>query len=291
MKGGEEQQLHKTPEEIMDEIKKEHSDPVGELGNALRNVFPNLPKLPINNLSRESIVDSISDSKVVQSATTLAEGAATNVVEKAGDLLGIDVDNPQQVSEKLDNINKALTNPENVEKAKNVAANLANVGLLGLQAAEPFIDPLVDKVAETAQKGLEKTGKLALSTAANVSSLFLGPIVQIPRTIMTALEAGNSVVNTGSEIVTTASDTINAITKNFKQIANENKNVLDRTQKSISEFVNPINQVNQIKSTSILKNNQYQNKMGGTRKKQLYKHNKNNINYKTKSKKVRFYFD
>jgi len=303
MKGGEYQtQLHRTPEEIMSEIKKEHSDPVGELSTTVYNALPEIPllsKLP-SHLSTESIVDSISDSKIVQSASTLAEGVATNVVEKAGDLIGIDVDNPQQVSEKLDNINKALTNPENVEKAKDVAANLANVGLLGLQAAEPFIDPLVDKVTETAQKGVEKASKAFVSTAANVSGLFLGPIIDIPRTVMSALEAGQSVMNTGSEIVTTASDTINAMTQNFKQIANENKDVLDRTQKSINEFVNPINQINPINPTSILKQAKYQypnqykyiNKMGGTRKKQLhYQKNKHTKNYKNKSKKVRFYFD
>jgi hypothetical protein len=291
MKGGE-QEKYKTPEEIMSEIKEEHSDPVGDLSKKVYDSLPEIPKLPIPSLSS----DSIADSKVVQSATTLAEGVATNVVEKAGDFLGVDVDNPEKVKEKLENINKALTNPENVEKVKELAGNLANVGLLGLEAAEPFIDPLVDKVADTAQKGLEKTGKLALTTATNVAGLFLGPIIDIPRTTLSALEAGQSVINTGSEIVTTTSDTMNAAIQNFKQLLGQNQNLLDRTQQSISNFVNP---------TSILKQNQNnasqfqpqyqpQNKMGGTRKTKHLRKNKNKNHHKNhinKSKKVRFYFD
>ena len=291
MKGGE----YKTPEEIMREIKQEHSDPVGSLSETIQNALPELPKLP----TLSSATDSIMDSQVVQSASTLAQGFATNTLEKAGDLLGVDVDNPQQVTEKLENINQALTNPENVEKVKDLASNLANVGLLGLQAAEPFIDPLINKVADTAQKGLEKTSKVALNTATNVAGLFLGPIIDIPRTVMSALETGESVINTGSEIITTTSDTINAMTQNFKQIARENQQVLDRTQQSIQDFVKPV--MNN-PTSSILKKTgpsytypsqlQNQYKTGGTNtsthtRKRIFRKNK----YKNKSKKVRFYFE
>lgn len=172
----------------------------------------------------------------------LAEHVATNVaekmVDKVGDAMGVDLDNPKSIGNKLDEWERAVTAPENVEKAKRLAKNAAQTGLVALQASKPFVDEFIEEATPVAQKGMEKATKAGIATGVNILEDFLGPIIGIPRTLMSAAEAVSATLNTGSAIVKKGTDAVDASIENYDRIqekmAKGAENAVDRASSTMA---------------------------------------------------------
>jgi hypothetical protein len=190
----------------------------------------------------------LGDSKILDKATDLAEGLGVKTLEKAGNLVGIDITNPQQTNQKLEQIRKTLTNPENINKIKEITSNIAEIGAVGIEASKPFITPLinttVEKIKEAGSEVGEAAVKIALNTAEEIPGV--GILVGTVRNLSNAGEAGLAAINAGSEIIKTTSDSINAATKNFNRLIKEKGELLNRTQNSINNFMNPLNYQNKV---------------------------------------------
>ena len=190
----------------------------------------------------------LGDSKILDKATNLAEGLGVKTLENASNLIGIDITNPQQTNQKLEQIKQTLTNPENINKFKEITSNIAEIGAVGIEASKPFITPLIDTTIEKLKEAGSEIGeagvKIALNTAEEIPGV--GILIGTVRNLSNAGEAGLAAINAGSEIVKTTSDSINAATKNFNRLIKEKGELLNRTQNSINNFMNPLNYQNKV---------------------------------------------
>ena len=83
---------------------------------------------------------------VLNKTGDLIEGTAIKSLDNVGNLIGIDIDNPNSISDKLNNISNAIKSPENIEKTKEIIANASKYGEILIDAASPVIEKTVDKI-------------------------------------------------------------------------------------------------------------------------------------------------
>lgn len=210
-------------EKIQEQVKNEDS---------LKNFIPSIGMPSVD----------LEDSELLNKSVDLAEGLGVKALEGIGNTVGVDITNPEQVNEKLRRIKETITDPRNIEQLKDIASNVAEIGAVGIEAAKPFIDPLIDTTVDkfkTAASEIGEAGvKIALNTAEEIPGV--GVVIGTIRSLSNAGEAGLAAVNAGSEVVKTASDSINAATKNFNRLIKEKGDLVNRTQESINNFMNPL---------------------------------------------------
>ena len=159
---------------------------------------------------------------VLEKTGDLVEGAAVKGLDMIGNSIGVDINNPQSISEKLDNIKESLSDPVNVEKTKEILGNAGKYIEVGIEAAMPVIEKTVDKILPVFTKESDKAVKAGLGTVVNLAEDVAGPFIGIPRTLLSAAEAFNASVNAGSELVKGTAEAIQGTQENFNRIINEN---------------------------------------------------------------------
>jgi len=158
---------------------------------------------------------------VLEKTGDLVEGAAIKGLDVIGNSIGVDIDNPESLGEKLDNIKDALTDPNNVEKAKEILGNAGKFVEVGIEAATPVIEKTADKILPVFTKEADKAVKASLGTVVNLAEDIAGPFIGIPRTLLSAAEAFNASVNAGSELVKGTAEAIQGTQENFNRIMDE----------------------------------------------------------------------
>ena len=192
----------------------------------------------------------LADSEIVKDSVALTEGIAAASLEGVGDLVGVDLEHPEQTTEKLNTL----------------VENSAIIGAVALEAADPFIQPMVDKTIDVASKSVSKLGetgvKVLLNTATEIPGV--GVIIGSARSLSNIVEAGLSLTDAASQIITTFSDTMNASSRNFSNLIKQKGNITKRTDDSIKTFSD-----SNVSSTPVPTG-------GGTRKKirSIRRHNK-----------------
>ena len=202
-----------TYDSVMDEVKKE------------RNIGFNLGNLPI-----------------FKKTTDLAEGLLLKGIEHIGKMFDINLSESDDVSDKLNKIKIALADPKNKEKIREIFSEAVVLGTIAVEAASPFLQPLVNKTLEVGSDAVTKIGKslvkIGLNTVEEIP--ILGVVISIIRSLSNAGEAFLATTNAASQIVTASSDSINAATKNFDRLMKEKMQGLNRINGSLSEFQRPI---------------------------------------------------
>lgn len=162
---------------------------------------------------------------LLEKSGKIAEGVALNAVEKVGDILGIDLEDPSLVE-------------NHKEEIKNITKNAAEIGAIMVESVEPFVKPLIDEtikesgviLSDSAEAGV----KVLLNTAEEIPGA--GVIIGSLRSIGNIGDAVVSSINAGTEVVTSAADTVNASVKNFDRLIKEKEGIVNRTKASIDEF-------------------------------------------------------
>jgi hypothetical protein len=223
--GGDNLTTDSKADEIMNEVKKERE---------LKMNF-NLGDYPVIKKSRE-----------------LVEGLTIKGIEHLGILLGVDLSSSQSINERLEKIRLAFTDPKNQEKVREILNEAANVGNVAIEAASPFIKPLIDKTVDLGSEALSKLGesavKIGLNTAEEIPGV--GVVLGTVRSLNDAGEAILAASNAASEVVTTTSDSINAATKNFERLIKEKMQGLNRINESVNNFQTPFNRDQLLKIAS-----------------------------------------
>jgi hypothetical protein len=202
-----------TYDSVMDEVKKE------------RNTSFNLGNLPI-----------------FKKTTDLAEGLLLKGIEHIGNMFDINLSESDDVSDKLNKIKVALADPKNKEKIREIFSEAVVLGTIAIEAASPFIQPLVNKTIEVGSDAVAKIGKSVVKIGLNTVEEIpiIGVVIAIIRSLSNAGEAFFATTNAASQIVTASSDSINAATKNFDRLMKEKMQGLNRINGSLSEFQKPI---------------------------------------------------
>jgi len=160
---------------------------------------------------------------VIEKTGDLIEGASVNIIDKAGDLLGVDIDNPGSISEKLDDVKEALGDPENLEKLKDIAGEAGKIGEVAVVAFQPAAEKFVETTLPVVTDGFNKAVKGVVATGVNLAEDVAGPFIGIPRTLLSAATAFNASVSAGSELVKGASQAIQGSQENFERLMDKAK--------------------------------------------------------------------
>lgn len=227
----------------------------------------------------------LGDSQVMKRIIELSEGLAIKTIDNTAEFLNIDLTDSEQFRKRLEELKVVLNNPENKELMREVVANFAQVGVVALDAARPFIDDLITEIFEKLRIVGNEFGeagvKIALNTLEEIPGY--GVIIGTIRSVSNAAEAVLASSNAFSEVVTKTSDTINASVQNFDKLLKEKGDLIGRTTESINKFSeNMKNMPNNISTPGVPATPTMPatpTVVGGTRK-----HKKSN----NKSKKVRF---
>ena len=160
---------------------------------------------------------------IIEKTGNLVEGALVKGIDVMGNSIGVDIDNPGSISEKLNNIKEDLNNPENVENAKAILGNAGKYIEVGIEAASPVIEEMSDKILPVVTKEADKAIKAGVATGVNLAEDVAGPFIGIPRTLLSAATAFNASVNAGSELVKGVAETVQGTQDNYNRIINETK--------------------------------------------------------------------
>ena len=184
-----------------------------------------------NKIEIPSILEIPVVGTVVKKTGDLFEGAAVKGLDIMGKSIGVDIDNPQSFGEKLDNIKTSLTDPTNVEKTKEILGNAGKYVEVGIDAVAPVFEKTADKILPVVMKETDKAVESGLGTLVNVAEDFAGPIIGIPRTLLSAAEAFNASVNAGSELIKGTAEVIQGTQENFNKKMDETMSSVPETSK------------------------------------------------------------
>jgi len=242
-------------DELTQQIKSQHS-----LGNFLPNF-------------------NLGESKVLKKLVELSEGLTMKTIDNTAQYFNIDLNDSEQFKRRLEELKMLLNDPKNKELMKEMVANFAQVGIVALEASEPFINKLISDVFEKLTIMGNEFGeagvKIALNTLEEIPGY--GIIIGTIRSASNAAEAVIASSNTASEIITIAADTTNASLQNFDKLLKEKGDVLARTTESINKFSENMKKMPNNISSPVAASSA---PLAGGYKKNKIKHNK--------TKKVRF---
>lgn len=166
---------------------------------------------------------------IAEKTGELVETAGVKAVDAVGDWIGVDLDNPQSLGDKIDGVTAALSNPQNVQRMKEAAREGAKMGGVMLEAAAPFAEKFVDEAIPIAQSGIEKASKATVATGVNLLEDIAGPLIGIPRTLLSAAEAISATVNAGAGLVKKGSETVDATLENYDRLVQNQSRAITNT--------------------------------------------------------------
>lgn len=185
---------------------------------------------------------SLGTSGVITNVKNIAQGSAINAVDKLGEAVGVDLTDPIQTQQKLEQIKSTISNPETIAKVKEILGMYAQYGSVALEAVEPFIEKLSNVVIKEGSKTAESFINTGSTVLGNVIKEIpgVGLVASIAQDAEKIGETVASVVNTGSTIAEELSDTTNASIQNYNKLVKEKEDLLQRTNNSLTKFENPL---------------------------------------------------
>lgn len=215
----------------------------GQTGGTLINGITNSSMNVMNSSMNTVKKDPLALNKIKNMVGNMMENGGVKVIEKIGDTIGIDTNTPTtSIESKLSLLNQALKNPQNVQKMKELAQNATLVGTTVLQASKPLLQKFIDTTVPVAVDGMQKAIKAGIATGVNVAEDFLGPIIGIPRTVLSATEALNASVNVGANVLTGISETIEGTKANYNTLMNQK----NQKNQQMNQQMNSINKMNML---------------------------------------------
>ena len=180
----------------------------------------------------------LGDSKIMGKIVELSEGLAMKTIDSTAEVLDVDLNDSERFKEKLEDLKNVLNDPRNKELMKEVVANFAQVGIVALDAAKPFINDLITEIFDKLKVVGDEFGETGVKVVLNTLEEIPGYGIIIG-TIRSASNIGEAVLastNATAEVVTKTSDTINASLQNFDKLLKEKGDLMDRTTESINKF-------------------------------------------------------
>ena len=210
-------QKRKSRRQYGGEIEQENNEDVDEILDKIdeqnKIEFPPINEIPIIG-------------PVIEKTGNLVKRSLEKGLENVAASIGVNIDEPGSISEKLNNIKTELSNPENVKITKEILSNAGKYIEVGIEAASPVFEKTMDKLLPVVTKEADKAIEAAKATGVNLFEDVAGPLIGIPRTILSAVEAFNASVNAGSELIEGVAETVQGTQENYKRLINE-KNPLN----------------------------------------------------------------
>lgn len=186
------------------------------------------------------------NSEIIQKIKKLIQGLTLNRIIEIGKFFDVDLENPESIKNKLTNINKTINDPVNKEKLKELLKNSAELGALALQAAGPFVIPLVNKVIEAISDILQVSLIKGIQIGLNVAeeTPVIGLIIAVVRSLSNAGEALVKSTDAITSVFGESSGYVKGTTENFNLLLKDQKSkgndILAKTDTSMKNVLDVI---------------------------------------------------
>lgn len=181
--------------------------------------------------------------KLINRTLVLTEGLIIESIDKLGNVIGIDVSDPKQVNEKLDEIQVLISDPEINEKVRIIVEKISILLDVALEAAEPYMKPLADKVNNIYVSSTSDLGRSTITILKNIAKA-----VPIYGAIVALIDTANTITITAANTVTAkqhaqsaVDDAISEVADEFKNLLKQKKDLLSRIPSEVPAEEPPIN--------------------------------------------------
>lgn len=204
--------------------------------------------VPSISLEGNSIMSSIQkkdqpisqeETKIQNILSNLLENVIVSSILNVAGLMGVDITDPDQTSEKLEAIKANLSEPENVEKMVFIIASSSEIAGASMKALQPFLQELITNIIQSLGGLSENLVQSAIQIG--MSSLqaipIIGAFISAGQSAITLFETWLALMNTGAEITTSLSETYNGWIQLFRKLKEQKELLVSRSLKSEEEFL------------------------------------------------------
>jgi hypothetical protein len=163
--------------------------------------------------------------KLINRILILIEGLVLESIGQLGNVIGIDVSNPQQVNAKLSEIQFILSDPEINEKVRIIVGKMSVLLTVALEAAEPYIKPLADKLNTIYVKSTSDLGKSTIAIIKNIAKA-----IPIYGAIVSLIDSANTVAVTSADTLVAQQHATLAVNEAINKMSDDFTNLLKQKQ-------------------------------------------------------------
>jgi len=179
------------------------------------------------------------ETKIQNMLSNLLENVIVSSIMNIAGLMGVDLTNSDQTTEKLEAIKANLSEPENVKKMVFIISSSSEIAGASLEALEPFIGELITIIIQSLSGFSENLIQAAIQIG--MSSMqaipIVGALMSAGQTAITLFETWLALMNTGAEITTSLSETYNGWIQLFRKLKEEKELLASRTLKEEEKFI------------------------------------------------------
>ena len=186
--------------------------------------------------------------KLINRILLLIEELIIKSIDQLGYIIGFDVSNPQQVNAKLEEIKVILTDPEINEKVRIIVGNISVLLFIALEAAQPYIKPMADKINKIYTTSTSDLGKSTITILKNIAKA-----IPIYGAVVALIDAANTITVTAANTFTAAkhaqsayADALTAASTNFKEVLSKKKDLLSQISTGAPDLTAEVTPVPQV---------------------------------------------
>lgn len=182
--------------------------------------------------------------KLINRVLLLIEGLIIESIDKLGNVIGIDVSDPQQVNAKLAEIQVIISDPEINEKVRIIVGKMGILLSIALEAAEPYIKPMADKINNIYIKSTSNLGTSTITIIKNIAKA-----IPVYGAIVALIDTANTITVTAANTVTAKEHAKSAVNDATILISDEFKNLLKQKKDLLSRIPTEVPALNPTQPT------------------------------------------
>lgn len=168
----------------------------------------------------------------------ITQGLFIKSIELVGAYTDVDLFDKDYLNDKLDKLYIVVTDSETKEKIKQIMPELAEYGIILIEAGKPFMKKFVNEGAVVLTDVMGKLGESGVKILLDASESIplWGAAIGMARLLNTSAIAFISSANAVNKGIELSSNTMNATMQNFKKIMDEKKQLGENVNQSINNF-------------------------------------------------------
>lgn len=172
---------------------------------------------------------------LVEKIKNITQGLFVKSIELVGAYSNVDLFDKDYLNDKLDKLYIVVTDSETKENIKKIMPELAEYGIILIEAGKPFMKKFVDEGAVVLTDVMTKVGESGVKILLDASESIpvWGAAIGMARLLNTSAIAFISSANAVNKAITLSANTTNATMQNFKKMLDEKKRLTNEIDNSI----------------------------------------------------------
>lgn len=165
------------------------------------------------------------NSILINRVLLLIQGLILESIAQLGNVIGVDVSDPRQVKAKLEEIQVLLSDPEINEKVRIIVGKMSVLITIALEAAEPYIQPMADKLNKIYISSTSDLGKSTITILKNIAKA-----IPVYGAIVSLIDSANTVAVTAADTLVAQQHATAAVNDAISKMSDDFTNLLKQKQ-------------------------------------------------------------